>query len=294
MSLDFLAIGELLADLVTIENTAGLSDAKSFEIYQGGSPANVAANIRFMGKRATLISCVGNDGIGKFLINELKKSGLSDEHIQVSKTFPTSLVLVTKSVATPDFIAYRMADTQLQPIDKKIIESSSIIHTTAFALSQDPSSEVILRALEFAVSLDKIISIDWNFAPSVWMEDDGKDVFERIMKMAPVLKFSRDDLERFCGRKSIDEYKLFLDKFNCTFTCITCGKDGVWFRERNKEWGFKETIKVDKVIDTTGAGDAFWSGFICGYLDKMQIPECVDKGLISAAKKIQQKGPLYN
>jgi fructokinase len=187
-----------------------------------------------------------------------------------------------------------MADAQLQMIDKKIIESASIIHTTAFALSLQPARDVIIQALENAKNFNKTISVDWNFAPSIWKEDNGIKVFEILMKMNPIIKLSADDMERFIGNKAIEEYKNYLDKYTCKLICITCGKNGVWYKVENKNWIFKETIKVDEVKDTTGAGDAFWAGFICAYIDKLPVNNCIDNALKIAAKKIQTKGPLYN
>ncbi len=294
MRIDFLAIGELLADVQTVDYTADLSEAKTFTIIQGGSPANVAVNLRQMGKEVALISCIGNDGIGKLLISQLKNAGLSETNIQYSNTQPTSLVLVTRSKETPDFIAYRMADRHLHTIDKKTIRSAFIIHTTAFALSLQPARNAILKALKFGRGHDKKISIDWNFATQIWGEDNGKSIFKKVMKLKPLLKISLDDLERFLGHKTIDEYKFHLDKFNCSFICLTCGKDGVWYRSSGKKWNFKETIKVAEVVDTTGAGDAFWAGFLSGVIDSLPEHSCIDKGLQNAAEKIQRKGSSYN
>lgn len=294
MHIDFLAIGELLADVMTVNYTTDLSEAKTFEIFQGGSPANVVANLRFMGKDAALISCVGNDGIGKFLRAQLKNISIPEEYLQSSNLHPTSLVLVSRSRETPDFIAYRMADRYLHSIDEKIIRSASIIHTTAFALSLQPARRVILSALKVAKKSEKTISVDWNFAPEIWGKKNGKDVFKKIMKFKPILKISLDDLKRFLGEKPIDGYKKYLDTFNCNFTCLTCGKDGVWYKKSGKEWIFKDTIKVDEVVDTTGAGDAFWAGFISGLIEDLPVNSCIDRALYTAAKKIQQTGPLYN
>ncbi len=294
MQIDFLAIGELLADVISVDYAQDLSEAKTFEIYQGGSPANVAANLCFMGKKAALVACIGNDGIGKFLLQQLKQIGLTDKHIQISKGYATSLVLVARSRATPDFTAYRLADCQIKKIDKRVVRSTSIIHTTAFALSLQPARDVIFEALTFADENKVLLSVDWNFSPDIWGEDDGRKAFKKIMKLKPLLKISLDDLSRFVGIKSIDEYKKYLDKFSCTLICITCGKDGVWFKKQNKDWQFKETLPVAEVADTTGAGDAFWAGFITAYIDKLPLKSCVDAGLKIAAEKIQKKGPLYS
>lgn len=294
MQSHFLAIGELLADVITTDYCESLSDAKSFEIFQGGSPGNVAANLKWLGKNAELVACVGDDGIGQFLISEIQRIGISGDYIQVSQEFPTSLVMVTRSKGTPDFIAYRAADTQLQPIANFLLETASVVHSTAFALSKSPAREVILSAFKKAKSLHKTISVDWNFAPSIWGPDDGKEVFETVARLEPYMKLSLDDMERFFSKSSpVEEYKTMLQQYPFTFICLTCGKEGVWYKEKNKGWKFRVAKKVEQVVDTTGAGDAFWAGFMAAHINQQAGEECIGFALEIAAQKIQKLGPLY-
>jgi fructokinase len=148
--------------------------------------------------------------------------------------------------------------------------------------------------MQFAKDQNKTVSIDWNYAPAIWGVDDGKSIFETLMDMQPLLKISVDDLERFVGKTlSIEDCKSFLDKYSATVFCLTCGKDGVWYKELNAEWQYKNALNVTQVIDTTGAGDAFWAGFSVAYMDDLTVSICVENGLKIAAKKIQKGGPLY-
>jgi len=294
MKIDILAIGELLADVISEQYVSSLADATTFRLYQGGSPANVCANLKWMGDRAVMISCVGNDSIGDFIVESIKKIGLSDTYISRSTTHPTTIVLVGRSQGTPDFIAYRMADTQIGPINHSLIEQSSILHSCAFALSRNPAQQNILDAFDQAASMGKKISIDWNFAPSIW-QDDGKLIFTRICRNRPLLKMSMDDVQRFLGKQvSEDEAKNYLSTLSTTVTCLTCGKEGVWFFDENDtSWKHMPAVSVAEVRDTTGAGDAFWSGFLHAYIKDLSTADCIQEGLAIASRKIQKIGPLY-
>lgn len=290
----FLAIGELLADLITADYIADISQARGFHLHAGGSPANVCANLKWLGVASALVSCVGDDSLGNFLVEEIKKSGITTEHITRSKTHPTSLVLVSRSNATPDFIAYRSADAQLGEVDVALLRNASIIHTCAFALSRNPAQQHILDALSWAVSNGKTISVDWNFAPGIWTSD-GNDIFNQICAMRPLLKISIDDISRFCGRTmSIGEARDLLSALDVEVICLTCGKEGVWFKQGKEPWSFEPAIHVNDVVDTTGAGDAFWAGFIFCYLQGKTLNEAVVRGITIAAKKVQTMGPLYS
>jgi fructokinase len=294
MKIDVLAIGELLADVISEQYVSSLAAATTFRLYQGGSPANVCANLKWMGDSAVMVSCVGDDGIGNMIVDSIKRIGLTDTHIARSRSYPTTIVMVGRSKGTPDFIAYRMADTQIPPIQHSLIEQSSILHSCAFALSRNPTQQNILDAFDLAISMEKKISIDWNFAPAIW-QDDGKIIFNRICKNRPLLKMSLDDVERFLGKQvTIDEARNFLSTLTTTVTCLTCGKDGVWFCDnKDASWKYMPAVDVPEVRDTTGAGDAFWSGFLHAYLQKQSTANCIQEGLVIAARKIQKIGPLY-
>lgn len=290
-----LAIGELLADMISDDYVGSLSEARMFRMHQGGSPANMAANLKYLGAEAQIVSCVGADGIGDFIVEAIKKIGLSDAHIARNKYYPSSLVLVGKSRATPDFIAYRMADTQIGEVDERLIDDAAIVHSCAFALSKAPSRISILNAFKKAAAAGKQVSADWNFAPSIWQPDDGQDVFREVCSLNPLLKFSMDDAERFWGRSlTAEAAMLLLDPLPTRATCLTCGGSGVWYKSRETpEWQHIHPEPVETLVDTTGAGDAFWAGFLFAWERNFSMTDAVKEGLKIAARKISKIGPLY-
>lgn len=293
MKKSVLVIGELLVDIISEQQVNHISDAKSFTVIAGGSPANVCSNLKMLGVEAYMVSCIGEDSFGNFLLNEFSKRGLSTEFITRSKQHPTSIVVVGQSTATPDFIAYRMADTQINEVPSTLIDSASIVHTSAFALSHQPARSSILTAFDYAYRQQKVVSVDWNYAPGIWHED-GHDVFAELCSMHPLLKVSLDDVSRFLKRGiTVPAALEFLSGLSCKVVCLTCGADGVWYKTDTSRWQSKPAIKVDEVKDVTGAGDAFWSGFLFGYLNTLSLDLCIDNGLQLAAEKIK-RGTLYS
>lgn len=294
MKIDLLAIGELLADFISHEYVNTVSEAKSFEMFQGGSPANLCANVRWLGKNAQLIACVGNDSIGDFLIKEIEKIGISSALITRSNEHPSSVVMIGKSTGTPDFIAYRMADTQIPPLSYDLLKDVNIIHTSAFALSKNPAQSNIIEALNYAKHKGAQVSVDWNFAKPIWGNDDGRSAFNYICSLQPMLKMSLDDYQRFLGQAhaNAENARNFLDFLRVPFICLTCGSDGVWYKF-DETWHFIAAKRVDEVKDTTGAGDAFWAAFLSAKLDGKNYHDCVNNAIEIAAIKIQKTGPLY-
>ena len=70
------AVGELLADLIGTEFTQNLSDTETFRRFQGGSPANLAANMARLGNSTALVACVGNDNLGAYLTQKVAETGV--------------------------------------------------------------------------------------------------------------------------------------------------------------------------------------------------------------------------
>lgn len=296
MLTDVLVIGELLADFISVDYVHSLAEAEKFYCFQGGSSANLCANLHWLGKESRLVAAVGNDGIGKKMLLALEKIGLNTSAIIQNTDYPTSLVIVGKSQATPEFIAYRHADCQIKAIADAMIQDSKLVHTTAFALSLNPARQHILHAIHRADQLDKLISCDWNYAPQIWGNDSGIEVFETLSNANCLLKISMDDFERFTrtSHASVNDAIAFLSNYHFAACCLTAGADGIWWREQANEWKHHEAHPVSQVVDTTGAGDAFWAGFLNQLLENQPTEQAVLAGAMLAAQKIGQLGPLYS
>ena len=285
-----LAIGELLVDLITTEVVTNLSETKLLKLKAGGSCGNFAAFCKKQGTPLKLIATLGKDGFGKIILDSLVKDGVNIENILQHKYLETSIIVVGKSYATPDFIPYRQADFNIAAIPEYLINESEIIHTTAFALSRQPAQTNILDALVYANSVGKTISVDWNYALKIWGHDNNaQEIFGKIIEMKLLLKVSLDDVDRFWGAENnMENAKKILEKFDTIATCLTCGDKGVWYRKKNNKWQYKPVLPTN-VIDVTGAGDAFWSGFVSSYIKKENVDTCIDNALYFAKQRLEQK-----
>lgn len=283
-----LAIGEALIDAVSTNFVEDLSQAGQFDIKPGGSPANFCRFLNLLGSPAKLVAALGADGLATIILNDLHSKGIDTGHIQEVPNLPTTLILVGKSKGTPDFLPFRGADQHIGPVNPDLISGCSILHTTAFALSKEPAQTNILTAMHTAKQNGSLISIDWNYAEKVWgSNNNAADVFHKISQLNPLLKFSLDDAERFTGQ-SLDARSAirFLDQFETTVTCLTCGAEGVWYRQQNQSWKHAAARPV-QVKDSTGAGDSFWAGFVHGWLQQANLETCIDMALSTAAKRLE-------
>ncbi|MFQ5650265.1 MAG: carbohydrate kinase family protein [bacterium] len=295
--IDVLAVGEFLCDFISHEACDNLEKARDFHRYRGGSPANLAANLACLGNRTALIACVGNEGLGHFLKKQLKEAGVITDYIITDPIAPTSMVILTKTQGTPDFIAYRVADVMIKPehISGNVIQRSSIYHTTCFALSREPAQSSILGGAGRASELGCHLSIDVNYAPSIWdNREEAQRIVAKYCSHGALTKISLDDISRLFDDSTLtaEEAISRFHNWGAELVCLTKGAKGSlvsWNHGANQEHVPGREVLVS---DATGAGDAFWAGFLTAWLDGHQPPECILAGSNLAAFKLKTVGPL--
>lgn len=291
---DIIAFGELLIDLISTDYADDLSQAEHYKRLPGGSPANLAANMRRLGKQAALVSAVGQDAAGDYLLGYVQKLGLDTSRLRQVDA-PTSLILVTKSKAVSGFAAYRGADAQivLDPTDLDWASQARMVHTTAFALSQEPAQTHILQAVKQAVATGAKASIDANYAPEIWPKRaEAQAVIGDYLALGALAKFSEVDYERLFQEKVTDPAQAAqrIRDLGAHLVCLTLGEQGVYVL--SDQGGFHLEARKVEVKDTTGAGDAFWSGFLSAYLDQKSPLDCARAGRAVAEMKLGIFGPL--
>ena len=144
--IDILSVGELLIDMISTDFAELMDEVEMFKRIPGGSPANLCMNMKRLGNKVRLVSTVGKDDMGNYLMGYVKSLGLETKSLrQVNEM--TTLILVTRSKNVSNFEAYRGADCRISmgQLNEKLLNSVSIFHTTCFALSKKPAQTNILR-----------------------------------------------------------------------------------------------------------------------------------------------------
>ena len=288
---DVFAIGELLVDMISDDYDADNSCNK-YSRYFGGSPANITMNIKRLGGNPIISASVGNDRLGEFLINNLKKNNINTEFINKVNN-STSMVLVTKSKETPLPIFYRSADYNLEynsQIDL-ILKNSKIVHFSCWPISQSKSRKMIEKVIEEARKSDVIIGFDPNYHEMIWEKGhDGIQYIKSLLSKVDIIKPSEVDAERIFGPDTPENHVNKFIKCGAKLVIMTLGKDGAIVSNG------KETIKFEtlatEVVDTTGAGDAFWGGFYTAITSNYTLKESLNIGFAVSAFKLKHVGAI--
>ncbi|MDL5513490.1 carbohydrate kinase [Arenibacter sp. M-2] len=295
-SIDILCIGEVLVDFIGHQPGVNINETRDYHRYLGGSPTNVAMNSARLGLKSVLVATVGNDAFGDYVFKRLAEVGVETKYIKAVEAKPTSVIFVSRTENTPDFIPFREADYRIteDQINKGLLENTTIFHTTCFALSKDPAQTTILKKAEEAYHLGCKLSIDVNYAKKLWNSQAvALEVIKAYCKFDPLVKISEDDMLRLFEKKlPHDEIFTFFHEAGVGTVCLTLGSLGVKLSQKGKGVVQLPAIKVDNVMDATGAGDAFWSGFLFAYIKEKPIEKCLKVALQLAALKLQNVGRL--
>lgn len=261
---DITALGELLIDFTP----CGISEAgmKIFEQNPGGAPANVLVAAGNFGAKTAFIGKVGKDMHGEFLKETLKKYNIETKGLIMDEKVFTTLAFVSlneKGERTFSFARKPGADTCLtkEEVNLELIKDCKIFHFGSLSLTDNPSKEALLYALEKAKEMNKIISYDPNYRPLLWEnKDTAVKEMRAVIKYADIMKISDEETELLTGYKEPEKAALKLIEQGVSLVFVTLGSEGSFLRTKD----FQITVKSKKcnVVDTTGAGDAFWGAIL--------------------------------
>ena len=253
-NIDIICAGEVLIDFIGHEVNTSINRTKDYHRYLGGSPTNVAVNATRLGLQSVLVATCGDDGLGEYIVRKLKDNKVITTQIRKSETEPTSVIFVSKSTGTPDFIPYREADFQILPsqISDELLQNAKIFHTTCFALSKNPARTTIVDSAIKAKSMGLQTSIDINFSERIWPDrEEAKQVLSDYLSTDPLVKLSEDDCYRlFAAAKTEDFIFDYFHGLGASTICLTKGKDGVVLSDKEHGIFHQKATHIEEIKDT--------------------------------------------
>ncbi|MDC8002991.1 carbohydrate kinase [Aureisphaera galaxeae] len=294
--IDILSIGETLIDFIGTQVEKPIKETKDYHRYLGGSPTNVAMNMARLGLNVKMVATVGNDGFGDYILKRFREVDIDTSDVREIDGIPSTVIFVNRTTGTPEFIPMRGADCHIESgqITLSTLDRTRIYHTSCFALSRSPARETILEIAQKAHDAGCQLSIDINYSKKIWPNtQEALETIKKYCALGPLVKVSQDDMDRLFGRgMSHEEIFTNLHKLGAKLVCLTLGKEGAKLSEQGKPILELSALKVDKIMDATGAGDAFWSGFLFAWIKGKSNQICMETALKMAAIKLQNVGRI--
>lgn len=296
--MDLYSIGEMVIDFIPG------SEPGSYIRNAGGAPANVAIAAARSGLAAGMCCSVGEDDFGHFLMDTLRDCGVRALHPQLCSGAITTMAFVTLDAAGDRSFTFARkpgADMFLSEKDVKEedIADAVIVHAGSCSLSASPVAEATVRALRLGRERNKLVSFDVNYRSLMWNGDRDActaKVFE-ILPYVDLLKISEEEVGMMGGEKALPA---LMERFGLKLIVETLGGDGArcFFQGKVLEIPGREAV----CVDATGAGDAFWGGFLSslriqGVEHASQITEeilrrAMEYGNIAGWICVQSKGAI--
>jgi 5-dehydro-2-deoxygluconokinase len=286
---DILLMGRSSIDLYANEIGAPFPEIKTFAAYVGGCPTNISVGTRRLGLRSVLLTAVGEDPVGDFVLHFLEQEGVVNTFIPRKAGRRTSAVIL--GIEPPDkfpLVFYRdnCADIELtiEDVLAAPITQSRMLLISGTGLSREPSRSASIFAAERARAAGTKVVLDLDFRSDQWHDARTFGVTIRsIMSLTDLVLGTadevkagalRDDLSVSVEHSQVSGARVSGDVLQAAETILTAGAealvlkrggDGTTVYLQNGETIEAATFPVE-VVNVLGAGDAFASGFLYGYL----------------------------
>lgn len=290
--LDLICMGRVGVDLYAEQIGSPLKDAQTFRKYLGGCAGNIAVGSARLGLKSALFSRVGADAMGDFLKEELERNGVNTSLLVSDPHHLTALVLL--GVRPPDdfpLIFYRndCADKFLSfaDINLELLANTKALLITGTCLATPNLRPVVKQVIQAAKNVSIKLILDIDFRPVLWgltALGDGASryrpcpeaslEFEAILPAFDLIVGTEEEF-RIAGKdESLSQALSHIRSTSLATLVIKKGAYGceIWPARESQAMSFK-SFSIP-VLNVLGAGDAFMSGFLKGYLEDKPYEHC--------------------
>lgn len=272
MIMDIACVGEMVIDFLPGEGE-GVYIRKP-----GGAPANVAVAAARNGLNAGFCGCLGDDDFGRFLLKTLEDNNVKALRPELLEEAVTTMAFVTLNKDNDrsfTFVRKPGADQflSMDDIDRGGVALADMVHAGSCSLSKAPASDATAYAMESAKKNGKLVSFDINYRSLMWNGDRAacSKAVQKLLPQVDLLKLSEEERDML-GAEPSEAGKAY----GIAVVVETLGSAGA-----RCYWNGKLLTvpgRKARCVDTTGAGDAFWGGFI----------SCLLRGGVKTVKDISE------
>lgn len=255
----------------------------------GGSAANTVAGIAGLGGKPAFIGKVKNDQLGKIFTHDLQAMGV-EYHTNASKDGPSTACCIV--AVTPDaertMMTYLGATKTIEEkdIDKTLIESSKLLYLEGYLWDEPHAKAAMRKAMSYAKLAGKKVAL--SLSDPFCVERHRRDFLHLLEHDIDILFGNEEEIKSLTQCSNLKDAVKKLNK-NCEIIAITLSSKGSKTFHQGKEIN-TPAYPIDELVDTTGAGDLFASGFLYGYTQGYSIEACAQVANLMASEIISHMG----
>ena len=263
---DVLCLGIMVADIVAVPvsglpEKGTLATVERMELHTGGCAVNTGLSLARLGLRTAVMGKVGQDGLGDYVTGVLQGQGIDTAGVvrdPVNNTSATMVMVDEDGERT--FIHYVGANGAIheEDVDLDLVRRARILHVAGHNLMPGFDGEVAGRVLQRAQAAGVMTSLDtaWDFGGR-WLE-----LIEPCLPHLDLFVPSIEEARKIASREDPAEVAAFFLDYGIKTVALKMGSQGCYVRTR--ENAFSLPAYPVRVVDATGAGDAFAGGFLAG------------------------------
>ncbi len=295
-ALDVVTIGRSSVDLYGQQVGGRLEDMASFSKAVGGCPSNIAIGTARLGLKSALITRVGDEAMGRFIREQMEREGVETAGIRTDEQRLTALVILgVRDEKTFPLIFYRenCADMALDEddIDEKLVSSAGAVVVTGTHFSRANTAAAQMKAIRIAKAHGRKVVFDVDYRPNLWGlagHDAGEERYVRSDKVTEHLKPILPSCDLIVGTEeelhiaggfedTLAAIRAIRAVSHATIVCKRGPMGCVVFPGEIPDAldkGVKGPGFPVEVYNVLGAGDAFLSGFLRGWLKSEPLETC--------------------
>ena len=264
-------------------------DIKIEKVVAGGSVANTMAGIAHLQGNPSFIGKINSDNFGEMYRKSLQDINVNFSYLEKNEDLSTgaSIILITPD-SERTMCTYLGISSHLSASD--INENNIIDHELIFLEGYLWDKGISEKMFKHAISIAKKnkVKIAMSLSDIFCVTRHKQDFYNLLKNDLDILIGNENEINELANKKNLLDSVNQLKELN-KLIVITRSENGS-MAVKNNETINCNSIKVDKVLDLTGAGDLFAAGFLKEYLDNSNIKKCLETGSVLASKIIQKIG----
>ena len=263
------------------------------KIEAGGSVANTMAGIAYLKGNSSFIGKISSDEFGRIYKKSLEKISVKFSYIEKDEELPTGASVI---FVTPDsertMCTYLGISSQLskKDINENKINDCKIVFLEGYLWDKGVSEEMFKHVIYLTKKNN--IKIAMSLSDIFCVKRHKKDFLKLLIKDLDILIGNENEINELISQKNLINSINQLKELNKLIVITRSDKGSIALH--NNQVLSCDSIRPNKILDLTGAGDLFASGFFKEYVDNSNVKKCLEAGSILAAKVIEKFGARLN
>ncbi|MEO3946654.1 sugar kinase [Gorillibacterium sp. CAU 1737] len=299
MSNEFAAVtfGEPMAMFYANE-VGDLHEVHSFTRALAGAESNVAVGLSRLGHKTGYFTKLGNDHLGTYIRSAQDREGIDTSAIRIRNDRSTGILIKAKTQSGDPKVEYfrhnsAASTLEVPDFDEAYFNRAGHLHATGITAALSPTARAFsFHAMKHMRHQGKTVSFDPNLRPVLW--PDQETMVRTINELAACCDWifpGVNEGELLTGSSDPEKMASFYLELGVKLVVIKLGPEGAYYKTEEEE-GVVPGFRVDQVVDTVGAGDAFATGVISALLEREPLSEAVKRGNALGSLAVQAPGDM--